>query len=186
MRADAFFGKCFVVHLGLDAKGREVIDLRYARWYTTGHCYATPGMRQVSPTTTNITATELTSFDVDPAGMYVRLHMRDAEGKVHMLVIPTDGLQTLMMTLPDMVRRALRNRYRDESLRLVHSLEDFKVELGEPGADGIRQFILTLATQGGFEVAFSATQESLDSLSGAIAADTLSHEAETHHARRFS
>lgn len=140
----------------------------------------------MSSNTRNITATELTSFDVDPAGMHVRLHMRDAEGGMHMLVIPTDGLMTLMMTLPDMVRRALRNRYRDESLRLVHSLEDFKVELGEPGTDGHRQFILTLATLGGFEVSFSATQESLDSLSGALAGDALSHEAQTHHSRRLS
>ncbi|MBL8267607.1 hypothetical protein [Steroidobacter sp.] len=134
----------------------------------------------------NVTATELTSFDVDPAGLHVRLHMRDAAGAVHMLVIPTDGLMTLLMTLPDMVRRALRNRYQDESLRLVHSLEDFKVELGEPTADGQRQYILTLATHGGFEVAFSATRDSLDSLSGAIEADTLSQQAQTHQARRLS
>lgn len=143
-------------------------------------------MRALSATDTSIAATELTSFDVDPEGKYVRLHMLDAEGKAHMLGIPTDGLMTLMMTLPDMVRRALRNRYGDESLRLVHALEDFKVELGEPGADGHRQFILTLATHGGFEVSFSATQASLDSLSGAIAGDTLSHGAETHHSRRLS
>jgi len=139
----------------------------------------------LSPTTT-ITATELTSFDVDPAGMYVRLHMRDAEGQVHALVIPADGLMTLMMTLPDMVRRALRNRYSDESLRLVHDLKDYKVELGQPAATGERQFILTLGTDGGFEVSFSATQDSLDSLSGAIAGDTLSHDAATYYSHRLS
>jgi hypothetical protein len=140
----------------------------------------------LSPKTSNITATDLTSFDVDPAGMHVRLHMVDAQGGEHMLVIPTDGLMTLMMTLPDMVRRALRNRHQDESLRLVHALTDYKVELGEPNSNGHRQFILTLATHGGFEVSFSATQESLDSLSGAIAGDTLTDDAENHYSHRLS
>lgn len=127
--------------------------------------------------------TELTTFEVDPRGMHVRLNMRAADGEPRSLTLPVDSLMKLLMTLPEMVGRALRNRYGDESLRLVHELQDFKVELADTNTDGDRQFILTLATHGGFEVSFSASQESLDSLSGALAGDALSIDTAAHRAR---
>jgi hypothetical protein len=159
-------------------------DLRYIRRHMAHPCHTSTGPS--SAMSSSIDATELTTFDVDPGGRYVQLHMRDAQGEPRALSIPTDDLMKLLMTLPEMLRRALRNRHHDDSLRLVHALDDFKVELGQPDGAGRQRYILTLATLGGFEVSFCATQESLDSLSGAIAGDALEHEAQPHHSQRFS
>ena len=65
------------------------------------------------------------------------------------------------MTLPDMMRRALRLQYRDPSLRLVYPLASWEVEVStEPGT-----FILTLRTPDNFHVSFALGASDLQELS---------------------
>jgi hypothetical protein len=118
-----------------------------------------------------ITAAELTTYDVDPQGRFVRLHLQEQSGQQASLTLPTECLTQLLMSLPEMVQKALRNRHGDDSLRLAHPLESFNVEVGETCPSGARQYILTLATAGGFAVSFSGSDTDLASLGGAICND---------------
>jgi hypothetical protein len=118
-----------------------------------------------------IDAAELTTYDVDPQGKFVRLHLKDHNGQTGTVVLPTDCLTQLLMSLPGMVQKALRNRHGDDSLRLAHPLESFDVEIGETSASGTPQYILTLCTSGGFAVSFSGSDSDLAALGGAICRD---------------
>ena len=133
-----------------------------------------------------INATELTTYDVDPEGRFVRLHFRDEHGTPGTVVLPTECLTQLLMSLPGMVLKALRNRHGDDSLRLAHPLDSFNLEAGEASASGERQYILTLSTSGGFAVSFSGSDTDLASLGGAICGDLLPPDAPQNPARRLS
>jgi hypothetical protein len=133
-----------------------------------------------------IDAAELTTYDVDPDGQFVRLHMREQDGQFASLILPADCLTQLMMSLPEMVQKALRNRHGDDSLRLAHPLESVNVEAGETSAGGVRQYILTLSTVGGFAVSFSGSDTDLASLVGAICNDVVPLAEPRDPARRLS
>lgn len=121
-----------------------------------------------------IHATALTTYDVDPNGQFVRIHVRDGAGEPASLVLPSDCANQLMMSLPTMVETALRNSHGDDSLRLVHSLEGFNIELSaERNADGEAQLILTLQTGGGFRVSFVGSGDVLEGLARSIFGDAL-------------
>ncbi len=133
-----------------------------------------------------IDAASLTTFDVDPDGARVRIHLRDNSGSPASLVLPTACLNQLLMSLPRMVEAALRNGHGDDSLRVVHPLDRYKIELGESTADGTQQYILTLETGGGFAVSFVASAELLASFARSIFGDVLSYPVAQDHAPRVS
>lgn len=133
-----------------------------------------------------IDATALTTFDIDPSGTYARLHVRDRSGQPATLKLPTDCLNQLLMTLPSMVQTALRNSHGDDSLRLVHSLDHFSLELGQPDADGRQQFILTLQTGNGFGVSFAVRREALNEIANTLATDLPEAATPQALARRLS
>ena len=118
-----------------------------------------------------IDGAELTTYDVDTNGEFARLHLKDRSGQACTLVLPTESLTQLLMSLPGMVQKALRNRHGDDSLRLAHPLEGYNVEVGETSTTGDRQYILTLSTSGGFAVSFSGSSSDMASLGGAISGD---------------
>ena len=115
-----------------------------------------------------IHAAALTTFDVDPDGRHVRINVRDTTGQLATLVLPAASANQLLMTLPLMVQTALRRTYGDESLRLVHSLDAFKLEAGELSAERGQQFILTLRTEDGFAVSFAASEDTLSGVARSI------------------
>ncbi|HEV7714562.1 MAG TPA: hypothetical protein VGO53_03140 [Steroidobacteraceae bacterium] len=122
-----------------------------------------------------IDAAALTTFDVDPDGTNVRIHVRDRSGSPASLVLPAACVNQLLMTLPRMVQTALRNSHGDDSLRLVHPLNQFRLELGEASPGGMAQFILTLETGSGFGVSFAASEELLACLARSIFGDAMSY-----------
>ena len=66
------------------------------------------------------------------------------------LVLPGDRSNPLRMTLPDMGRRTLPLRCRDQSMGVVYSVGDWDIEKSAvPGP-----MILTLRTPDGFAVSF--------------------------------
>ena len=115
----------------------------------------------------------LTTFDVDPQGKHVRMHMRDRSGSSISLVVPTECLNQLLMSVPRMIKTALRNRGGDDSLCLAHPLESYRIDLAEPDAGGAQQVILTLDTGGGFSVSFSVTTDTLVQLAQSISEDVV-------------
>jgi hypothetical protein len=111
---------------------------------------------------TTIRAQRLTKFSVAADGGSIAIGVADEEGRAGALMLPTECLKQLMMTLPEMMRRALRLQHDDASLRLVYPAAGWEVERSTaPGT-----FILTLRTPDGFHLSF------------ALSAVDLSHMAE--------
>src|SRR5215471_17323443 len=69
---------------------------------------------------TIIRAQRLTKFSVAPEGGSIAIGVADEEGRAGALMLPTECLRELMMTPPEMMRRALRLQHHDPSLRLVY------------------------------------------------------------------
>jgi hypothetical protein len=99
---------------------------------------------------TIIRGVQLTTFDVAPDGESVAIHVTDDQGSPSTLVLPTECLNALMMTLPDIVRRSLQARYGDPSMRVVYPVGSWSLERSAvPG-----NVIVTLRTPDGFSVSF--------------------------------
>jgi hypothetical protein len=112
---------------------------------------------------TTIRAERLTTFSVAADGSSVSLGVADEEGRAGALMLPTACLKQLMMTLPEMMRRALGLQHDDPSLRLVYGAAGWEVERSTvPGT-----FILTLRTVDGFHVSFALTAADLSDMANA-------------------
>src|SRR5581483_1822559 len=105
---------------------------------------ARPGM-------TIINGAALTTFEIAPDGSTVSIHVADAEQRPASLVLPSECLAALIMTLPRMMRQALQRRYRDSSLRLVYPMDAWALEASTERD----KLILTLSTADGFDVSFA-------------------------------
>jgi hypothetical protein len=87
----------------------------------------------------------------------------DEEGKAGALMLPTACLRELMMTLPEMMRRALRLQHDDPSLRLVYPAAGWEIERSTvPGT-----FIVTLRTPDGFHISFALSAVDLSDMADA-------------------
>jgi hypothetical protein len=100
---------------------------------------------------TTIRGAHLTNFEVAPNGETFSVHLMDEEARPATLVLPTDCLNALIMTLPDVLRRSLLLRYRDDSMRVVYPVGSWEVE-GAPVAGTV---IVTFRTPDGFTVSFA-------------------------------
>jgi hypothetical protein len=114
---------------------------------------------------TMIRAKHLTTFSVAPDGSSVAIGVADEEGQSAALMLPAECLMALIMTLPDMMRRALRLQHGDPSLRLVYPVASWEVEYG--ARPEIR--IVTLRTSDGFHVSFGMTTNDLREIGEAVA-----------------
>jgi hypothetical protein len=112
---------------------------------------------------TVINGITLTTFEVASDGSMVSINVTDASSRPGALVLPSECLQVMIMSLPEMMQQALRRRYRDPSLRLVYPMADWRVEAStEPG-----KVILTLATRDGFAVSFVLAAQQLERIAAA-------------------
>jgi hypothetical protein len=103
---------------------------------------------------------ELITYHVASDGSRFRMSFTCSDAKHGSLSLPTECLQSLIMTLPRMMKQALRARYGDESLRLVFPAELTRVERSfDP-----KTFILTLTTPDAFEVSFSLSKQQMEGL----------------------
>src|SRR5262249_30793174 len=99
---------------------------------------------------TIIRGVQLTTFDVAPDGESVAIHLTDDQGSPSTLVLPSECLNALMMTLPDIVRRALQARYGDPSMRVVYPVGSWSLERSAVPVT----VLVTLRTPAGFSVSF--------------------------------
>lgn len=106
---------------------------------------------------TMIRAKHLTTFSVAPDGSSVAIGVADEEGQAAALMLPAECLRALIMTLPDMMRRALRLQHGDPSLRLVYPVASWEIE--RSARPEIR--IVTLRTSDGFHVSFGMSTKDL-------------------------
>jgi hypothetical protein len=112
---------------------------------------------------TVINGITLTTFEVAPDGSMVSINVTDASSKPGTLVLPSECLQAMIMSLPEMMQQALQRRYRDPSLRLVYPMADWRLEAStKPG-----EVILSLSTRDGFAVSFVLAAEQLERIAAA-------------------
>ena len=100
---------------------------------------------------------KLGTYDVAGDGICFRMNFVCQDGGQISLTIPTECLEVLIMTLPQIMRQALRARYHDESLRLVYSADTIKIEYSSDP----KTVIVTFATADGFEASFSLSREQM-------------------------
>jgi hypothetical protein len=113
--------------------------------------------------TRTIRGRRLTSWAACPDGERVQVGFEDEAGRSCAISLPVEVLSALMMTIPRMLRQALKRRFPDGSLRMIHPLGDWRVEK----AAGADTSILSLATPDGFEVAFAVGADDAERL-GAV------------------
>ena len=96
-------------------------------------------------------ASRLTNCSVAADGTSVALGVADTDGREVAVVLPTECLKALIMTLPELMSRALRLRHRDPGLRLVYPAASWEIESSTEPAT----LILTLRTPDNFHVSFA-------------------------------
>jgi hypothetical protein len=106
----------------------------------------------------------LTTSQVASDGRYVRLNFEDALGRPAALKLPSSCVHQLVMTLPHLLSKALQAQYADRSLRAVFPLGEWRLE----AAAGSKDFILTMRTPEGFEVAFSLSAGAIAGITSVI------------------
>jgi len=111
-----------------------------------------------------IDGASLTTYQVAPDGQYVRLSFEDAHGSPCALRLTSGCVQQLVMTLPQLLSRALQAQRADPSLRAVFPLGEWRLE----AAAGSQDFILTMITPEGFEVAFSLSAAAIVGITSVI------------------
>ncbi len=106
----------------------------------------------------------LTTCQVDPTGDSFRIVMEDTDGRPASVVLPTDCLRSLLMTLPNVIEQALKARYRDDTLKVVYPMGGFSLQ----AAAGSDSRILTMTTPDGFRVSFALSPEDAGGLATSL------------------
>jgi len=119
-------------------------------------------------TPNEIDVRSLTTQQVSPDGSVVCLNIENADGRPVTLKLPSSCVQQLVMTLPRLLSKALQAQYGDKSLRAVFPLGDWRLE----AAAGSKDFILTLRTSDGFEVAFALSAPTIARMMSAMEAQS--------------
>jgi hypothetical protein len=112
-----------------------------------------------------IEAEALSTCRVVEGGERIALRFVDAAGNPNEVLLSTSDASAIAMTLPRLLRTALGSRFGDDTLRYVFPLDGWRIEAASDG----RNLILTLATNGGFEVSFAAEPAAVRSLGSALA-----------------
>jgi hypothetical protein len=99
----------------------------------------------------------LTTCGVAVDGHSICINFNDAHGQPASLILPTDCAHQPIMTLPQLVSKALKAESSDDSLRAVFPLGSWQLERA------VRDdaYILALRTTDGFDVSFSMSAHDL-------------------------
>ena len=119
--------------------------------------------------TSFIDGAELSSYEVAEDGSRVKIGLRDRAGRPAVLILPPECLSALIMTLPGIMQKVLRNQRDDPRARLVYPLAHWRIERARDDA----RLILSLSTPDGFCVSFSVWRHELAQIGDAGAVDTL-------------
>ncbi len=121
----------------------------------------------------NIESQSLTPCEIAPDGSTVLLGFVDTDGKPATIRLSLNQVGSLAMTLPELINKALRARFKDQSLRYAYPLASWAVERSSDPTTGM----VTLSTVDGFSVCFSMRRELQGELGEALVTE---HAATTH------
>jgi hypothetical protein len=120
----------------------------------------------------------LTTCRVAANGGEVGLEFLDSSGAAVRLDLPVEQAQSLIMTLPQLLACALRQRTGDDAARYVFELGEWAIE----STKGQTCLIATLKTPDGFEVCFGIPLEACRSLGWNLLRAAETHEADEQSA----
>jgi hypothetical protein len=103
-----------------------------------------------------ICSSKLTTCEVSDDGEVVELRLLNSSSDAVSVQLPFEQAQSLVMTLPHLLARALRRRTGLESARYVFRVGNWSIEGAEEDQNCL---ILTLATIDGFEVSLGISLE---------------------------
>lgn len=106
----------------------------------------------------------LATCRVIAGGERIALRFVDGAGNPGEVLLSTSDASAIAMTLPRLLRMALASRFGDDTLRYAFPLDSWWLEAAGDG----RNLILTLATNGGFEVSFATEPAAAESLGTAL------------------
>ena len=121
-----------------------------------------------------IRSEKLTTCRVAADGGEVGLEFVDATGEPVRLEMPVEQAESLIMTLPQLLACALRQRTGDQDARYVFGLGEWAIE----SAKGQDCLIATLKTPDGFEVCFGIPFEACRSLGSNLLRAVQTHDLE--------
>ncbi|MBR2536948.1 MAG: hypothetical protein IKE66_12830 [Hyphomicrobium sp.] len=107
---------------------------------------------------------KLSDYTVAADGTTISLGIIDATDGNVQLTMDVDQLGMLVMTLPGLIEKALRAKYRDATLRYCHPTGTYMVEQ----ASDPNSLIVTMKTPDGFGVSFSMSRQQADVLGDAL------------------
>lgn len=113
----------------------------------------------------------LTDCQVDPTGVSFRLNVESVDGHPASVILPVDCLRALLMTLPHVIEKALKARYKDDTLKVVYPMGSFSLE----AAAGSNRTILTMNTPDGFKISFALTPEDAGGLATSLVGIEVAH-----------
>lgn len=96
-----------------------------------------------------VTSSRLTTCSVVKEGRAIRLEFLDADGQPVSVEFPFDQAESIVMTLPQMLSKALQRRTHSPASRYVFSLGRWSIENCDE-----KSLIATLSTNDGFQVSF--------------------------------
>ena len=102
---------------------------------------------------------------VSSDGDAITLTLPDKHGQPCEFVLTFDEASSLAMTLPRLLKMALRQKYSDDTLRHVYPLREYAVEC----ASDFRHLIVTLTVDGGFDVVFAIKIEAATAMARDLA-----------------
>ncbi|WP_088344616.1 MULTISPECIES: hypothetical protein [Rhodomicrobium] len=112
----------------------------------------------------DITGEKLVALEISADGCRLRMGFTQPDGDLGTLNFPVECLQSLILTLPQLMEQALRLRYRDESLRLVYPAQTLRIEQASDGTT----FIVTMETSDGFSVSFGLGEKQMRDFGDAL------------------
>ena len=93
----------------------------------------------------------LTTAEIALDGQHIRLNVIDTRARPASLTLPTQCVHQLIMTLPQLLSKALKAETSDDSARAVFPLGAWRLEQTAE----FYVYIFSLTTPDGFDVAFS-------------------------------
>jgi hypothetical protein len=114
----------------------------------------------------DIESKTLTTCDVMSDGK-ILLGFVDKDGQPGTIRLSLNQAGTLVMTLPELINRALRSRFNDQSLRYAYPLASWAVEQSSDP----KTIMVTFSTVDGFTVCFSMEGELQNGLGEALVSE---------------
>ena len=106
----------------------------------------------------------LTTYEVASDGAGASLNFVDSNGQAQTVYVPIENLKLLTLSMPKIMVEALRAQFHDPTLRLVHSVDTWRIERASDG----KTCILTFTTPDHFSISFGVNDKDLDQLSEVV------------------